>query len=110
MKKIHLAIATNNIAATVEDYTQRLGCAPVLVIPTEYALWRNDFLNISIRQDSNCKPGELRHMGWEDSEVQEFTTTTDVNGILWESFTAEHQSEEIEEAWPGTGYVARNDS
>jgi len=110
MKKIHLAIATDNIAATIEDYSQRLECEPVLVIPNEYALWRSDFFNISIRQDSTCKPGELRHMGWEDSEAKAFTTSIDVNGLLWESFTAEHQSEEIEEAWPGTGYVVRNGS
>jgi catechol 2,3-dioxygenase-like lactoylglutathione lyase family enzyme len=110
MKKLHLAIATNDIAKTVQDYSQKLGCEPVLIIPNEYALWRNDYLNISIRQDSSCKPGELRHMGWEDPQAKEFTTSTDVNGILWESFSAEHQAEEIEEAWPGTGYIASNDS
>ena len=107
MKKIHLAIATNNIAATIKDYNQRLECEPTLVIPNEYALWRNGFFNISVRQDKNCKPGELRHLGWEDSEAQAFTTTTDVNGILWESFTAEHQSAEIEKTWPGTGYYRK---
>ena len=104
MKKIHLAIATNDIVATVKDYSQRLGCKPIVVVPNEYALWRSESFNISIRQDSSCKPGELRHLGWEDPNAQEFTTSTDVNGLLWESFTAKQQAVEIEETWPGTGY------
>lgn len=57
-----------------------------------------------MRQDDACKPGELRHLGWEDPDAVEFTTSTDVNGIVWENFTAQHQAEEIEEAWPGNGY------
>ncbi len=109
MKKIHLAIATHDIEATVTDYTQRLNSEPVLVIPNQYALWRTETLNLSIRQDKQCKPGELRHMGWEDDEANAFTTSVDVNGLLWESFNADHQAEEIEEAWPGTGYSATNE-
>jgi len=29
----------------------------------------------------------------------------DVNGIVCEHFSAEQQADEIEEAWPGTGYI-----
>jgi len=105
MKKLHLAIATKDIEATVSDYSQRFGCEPSLVIPEQYALWRTGSLNISVRQDSSCKPGELRHMGWEDSEAVTFSEDKDANGVIWETFTAEQQAEEIEEAWPSTGYV-----
>jgi hypothetical protein len=105
MKKIHIALATNKIQETVEDYSKRLACEPCLVIPEQYALWRTDFINLSVRQDDSCKAGELRHLGWEDSAAESFTSDTDVNGILWERFNANVQSEEIEEAWPGTGFI-----
>lgn len=104
MKKLHLAIATDNIDGTVKDYSQRLDCKPVLVIPGVYALWRSESFNISIRQYCDCRPGELRHMGWEDPSAEEFTTSIDVNGLLWESFTAARQAAEIEAIWPGTRY------
>lgn len=107
MNKLHLAIATNDIQATVKDYAVRLGFEPCLVIPNEYALWRNSSINISIRKDSTCKPGELRHLGWEDPDASAFTASKDSNGILWENFNAEQQAEEIEAAWPGTAYVPK---
>jgi hypothetical protein len=44
-------------------------------------------------------------LGWEDPEALEFTSTTDVNDIVWEHFSAEQQAEEIEKTWPGTGYM-----
>ena len=105
MKRIHLAIATHDIDASIEDYSSRFGAAPCSVVPGEYALWRTETFNISIRKDPSCKPGELRHMGFEDASAPEFTLSEDVNGITWETFTAQQQADEIEEAWPGTGYV-----
>jgi len=105
MKKFHLAIATHDIEATVRDYSDRLGAQPCVVVPNEYALWRTETLNLSIRQDTSCQPGELRHLGWEDSEVNEFATSVDVNGITWEAFSPSLQAQEIEEIWAGTGYV-----
>ena len=105
MKKIHLAIATNDIEKTVEDYSKRLGCEPCVVVPNQYALWRTNSINMSIRQDASCKPGELRHLGWEDPEAEEFSSEKDVHNIVWEHFSAQQQAEEIEKAWPGTGYV-----
>jgi hypothetical protein len=104
MKKIHIALATNKIKETVKDYTKRLSCEPCLVIPDQYALWRTEFINMSVRQDDSCKPGELRHLGWEDSDAEEFSSEADVNGILWEKFSAKEQAEEIEETWPDSGY------
>jgi len=104
MKKIHIALSTNQIEETIEDYTKRLACEPCLVIPDEYALWRTETINLSVRKDNSCKSGELRHLGWEDPEAKEFTSENDVNGILWERFNAKVQADEIEEAWPGTNY------
>lgn len=106
MKKFHLALSTADIAATITDYNKRLGFTPCVVIPGEYALWRNDCLNISVRLDTGCKTGDLRHLGWETPAASGFSETVDVNGITWEEFTAEQQAQEIEAIWPGTAYQA----
>lgn len=104
MKKLHLAISTADIAATVEDYSKRLNAKPSLVIAGEYALWRTSALNISVRQDESYSPGSLRHLGWEDPDALEMSSETDVNGIVWENFTAEQQAEEIREIWSEVNY------
>lgn len=104
MKKLHIAISTNKIDETVKDYSARLGVEPCSYIANEYALWRTEFLNLSIRQDTSCKPGELRHLGWEDPTAKEFSQDTDVNGIVWEHFSAKHQADEINELWPVANY------
>ena len=105
MKRLHIAIATQDITATVQDYSERLGIEPCVIIEGDYALWRNEFLNVSVRQDSSCQPGALRHLGWEDSDATEFTTSTDINGIVWEHFSAQQQADEISEVWPANGYI-----
>ena len=104
MRKIHIAISVNNITATVDDYTLRLGKKPAIVIDNEYALWRTTGLNLSIRRDQTCKPGALRHLGFEDPAANEFSTSTDINNILWEYFNAHHQQDEINHAWPQANY------
>lgn len=104
MKKFHLALSTNQIEKSVHDYTKRLGAKPCSYIKNEYALWRTDFLNVSIRQDANCKPGELRHLGWEDPKAKQFGKNTDVNGIVWEHFSAKQQADEINGLWPNANY------
>lgn len=106
MKRIHVAIATHDIATTVQDYSNRFGCEPAVVIPGEYALWRTGLLNFSVRQDTARQPGTLRHLGWEDDAVAAFATETDCNGILWERFAAHHQAAEINDIWPDAQYVA----
>lgn len=103
-KRFHLALATRDVAACVSDYSARFGCAPAVVVPGEYALWRTATLNVSVRQDSSCAAGELRHLGWEDPTAEAFTSDTDVNGVVWERFDGALQAAEIERAWPGTGY------
>ena len=108
MKKLHIAISTNEIGQSVQDYTDRLGVKPCSVVPGQYALWRTESLNISIRQDASCKPGELRHLGWEDPSATEFSQDSDVNGITWERFTAGQQADEINEFWPEANYQPDN--
>ncbi|MGB3200464.1 MAG: hypothetical protein WBA99_06160 [Nodosilinea sp.] len=105
-KKLHIALSTNNIAASVADYSARLGCRPNLVIEGMYALWRTDQLNLSIRQAAGVPTGQLRHLGWEDDEAEAFSMDKDVNGIVWERFAAHHQADEINEIWPDAHYRA----
>ncbi|MBZ2188813.1 hypothetical protein K8B33_06880 [Alcanivorax sp. JB21] len=104
MKKIHIAISTDDIEKTVTDYTERLGFAPCVLVPQQYALWRSDTLNLSVRQDVTARPGSLRHLGWEDPDATAFTQNADVNGVVWERFNAAHQAEEINALWPDAGY------
>ncbi|PZD72504.1 hypothetical protein C1752_03699 [Acaryochloris thomasi RCC1774] len=103
LKKLHLAISTDKIDETVKDYSKRFGASPCSVINGEYALWRTESLNISIRYDANA-PGALRHLGWEDASAPEFSEETDVNGIVWERFSAQHQADEINALWPSATY------
>ena len=83
MRKLHVAISTNRIEDTIKDYSARFGVEPCAIVEGEYALWRTEALNVSVRQDPTCKPGELRHLGWEDSTAVEFSKDTDINGIVW---------------------------
>jgi len=99
IKRIHIAISTDDIAASVEDYSKRLAADPVYVVPGEYALWRTDLVNLSIRKCGTA--GErLRHLGVEDSDAQAMSTSTDCNGILWEHFSSNDQDQEIVDVWP----------
>jgi hypothetical protein len=104
LKKLHIAISTDKIEETIKDYTHRLGTTPCSSIPGEYALWRTESLNLSVRQDPACPPGSLRHLGWEDASAAAFTQDTDVNGIVWERFSAKDQAAEINELWPAANY------
>ncbi|EOB2818673.1 TPA: hypothetical protein ACGUU3_004299 [Vibrio vulnificus] len=105
MKKLHIAIATNSIEESIKDYSKRLGGEPCSFVENEYALWRTESLNFSIRQDSACQLGELRHLGWEDEFAEAFSEEKDVNGIVWERFSAALQADEINEIWPHANYV-----
>tara|TARA_R110002096_G_scaffold379_2_gene2269 strand:- start:7924 stop:8247 length:324 start_codon:yes stop_codon:yes gene_type:complete len=107
LKKLHIAISTNKIDETIQDYSVRLGVEPCSFVKGEYALWRTDTLNVSIRQDLSCPSGELRHLGWEDNEASSFSNEKDVNGITWESFSAQQQADEINELWPEANYTPK---
>ena len=103
MRTLHLALAVSNIEQSVADYSARLGVLPVLVVPEEYALWRTETLNLSIRKTHETS-GTMRHLGWEDTDAAEFSTEIDCNGIIWERFAASHQAQEINEIWPSANY------
>jgi extradiol dioxygenase family protein len=98
-KKFHIAVAVNDIEATVREYSHRLGAAPTLVVADEYALWRTETLNFSIRKTKEAS-GAVRHIGWEDPTAIGFTRETDANGLLWERFTEQDQQAEIARLWP----------
>jgi len=98
-KKFHISVAVSDIEATVQEYSRRLGAAPTLVVADEYALWRTEILNFSIRKTMDA-PGSVRHVGWEDSAATGFAREKDVNGLLWEHFTQKDQQEEIVRLWP----------
>ncbi len=100
-RKFHIALGVADIAASIEDYAQRLQAQPALVVPDEYALWRTPALNFSIRRVEPEAVGLLRHLGWEDAFAQEFSRDTDANGIVWEHFALNQQLDEIALAWPG---------
>jgi hypothetical protein len=103
MKRIHIAISVGDIASSVEDYSRRLGCQPCIVVPNEYALWRTDTVNFSVRQTVDGI-GVLRHLGWEDSASNNFTKEVDTNGITWEAFSPDAQATEIKNIWPHANY------
>lgn len=104
MNRFHIAIATDNIEKSVADYSERFRVPPCVVVPGEYALWRTEGLNFSVRRDASRNPGTLRHLGWEDATASEFTQDTDVNGVVWERFSAPLQAEEINQIWPEASY------
>jgi len=52
-------------------------------------------VNLSVRVVAGG--GErLRHLGFEDEDAEAMTASTDVNGLVWEHFSAEQQAGEIE--------------
>ncbi len=103
MKRIHIALGVADIDASVADYSRRLDASPVLVIPGEYALWRTECLNLSIRKAAD-DGSPLRHLGIETPDAESFSADVDCNGITWERFSASQQADEIRETWPGFGY------
>ena len=104
MDKLHIALSTHEIGPTVEDYSRRLGVPPCVHVPGQYALWRTACLNLSVRRDPEQPSGALRHLGWEDADAAEFSEDRDVNGIVWERFSAQQQAAEIREIWPEVDY------
>jgi catechol 2,3-dioxygenase-like lactoylglutathione lyase family enzyme len=104
-RRFHLALGVANLAASIADYTARLGMEPECVVPREYALWRTEVLNFSIRVVNAAEAGQLRHLGWEEPEAEAMETSVDANGILWERFSGAAQRQEIEALW---GAAARS--
>lgn len=96
-QRFHLALGVADIAASVRDYSARLGCEPEVVVEGEYALWRTQALNVSIRRSEVTG---MRHVGWEDDSASDFSREADGNGIVWEHFSAALQRDEISRIWP----------
>jgi hypothetical protein len=94
MKRVHVAISVENLSASIEDYNRIFDTKPSVIVPDIYALWRTDIINFSINQNKEIS-GSLRHLGFEDSEAEEFSEKTDVNQIVWEKFSADQQMQEI---------------
>jgi catechol 2,3-dioxygenase-like lactoylglutathione lyase family enzyme len=98
MRRIHIALAVDDLNATIHDYTERLGAAPTVVVPGKYALWRTSEVNLSVNSDVT-QTERLRHIGFEDDQVTEKTRSTDVNGLMWEAFNPDQQDHEIVEVY-----------
>ena len=98
-KKIHIALAVENLKDSIADYSQRLKCSPSWIANNKYALFRTDAINLSLSVNP-AKAGQLRHLGFEDDAVTDYSQEKDVNGINWEYFNEQQQEQEILEFYP----------
>lgn len=94
MKRFHIALAVADLEASISDYSVRLGQSPSAVVPGQYAMWRTELLNFSINQKPDMA-GQLRHVGFEDDAAQGYSSSIDVNGLMWELFPAAEQDARI---------------
>ncbi len=100
-RRFHLALAVDDLDATIADYTVRLGEAPAVVVDGRYAVWRTPEINLSVSvPETGPGPGSaaaqrLRHVGFEDDDAVAGPRTVDVNGVEWEAFSLPHQDAEI---------------
>ena len=103
-RRFHIAFAVAGVDASIADYSERLGCEPEVVVAGEYALWRTAELNFSIRKATGAAGFRhigFRHIGWEDAATEQSSEAVDLNGTVWERFSAAQQRQEIEALWPG---------
>ncbi|MEX0732808.1 MAG: hypothetical protein WED00_05500 [Aquisalimonadaceae bacterium] len=107
MKRFHLAISVEDLDVSIREYSMRLGADPILVVPGRYALWRTPGVNFSIRHMPG-QSGLLRHVGWEDPDAETLSVEHDVNGLVWERFSARDQAMEIKANWPEVDYEPRD--
>ncbi|MBN3763875.1 hypothetical protein [Burkholderia sp. Ac-20365] len=98
MKRFHIALAVANLDESIEDYSRRLGQQPTAIVAGQYAMWRTDLLNFSINEKPE-KAGQLRHVGFEDDDVEGYSSNVDVNGLEWELFSAAEQDRRIVSAY-----------
>ncbi|MGE8359995.1 hypothetical protein [Pseudomonas sp.] len=98
MKRFHIALAVDDLQASIADYNQRLGQPASVVVPGQYAMWRTAQLNFSINQQPG-RGGQLRHVGFEVDGVEGFASEVDVNGLAWELFSAAEQDVRIQQLY-----------
>jgi catechol 2,3-dioxygenase-like lactoylglutathione lyase family enzyme len=91
-RRFHIALAVDDLDATIADYTVRLGERPAVVVDGRYAVWRTPEVNLSV---SVSAASGLRHVGFEDDDAVVGPRSVDVNGIEWEAFSLAHQDAEI---------------
>jgi catechol 2,3-dioxygenase-like lactoylglutathione lyase family enzyme len=108
VRRIHIALAVDELERSIADYNQRLGAEPVVIVAGRYALWRTAEVNLSVTVEPG-EGGRLRHLGFEDDTAEEATESEDVKAITWEHFAAEEQTREIEESYGPLGEVGTND-
>jgi len=106
IKRMHVALAVQDLEAAIDEFSERLGAPPVVVAGGEYALFLVGCLNLSISEIPG-QAGKLRHLGFEDTTSTSFQVDTDSNGFMWERFTLLQQAQEINERWPGTDWTPR---
>jgi hypothetical protein len=71
-----------DLAASIADYSARLGMEPECVVAAEYTLWRTKGLNLSIRVVAAGEAGRLRHLGWEEAAAAAMAPITVQLSIL----------------------------
>jgi hypothetical protein len=98
VRRFHISLAVADLAASIRDYSARLGVEPTAIVAGKYAMWRTTQLNFSINQMPE-RAGQLRHLGFEDSAAGDFSVDRDVNGIEWELFSPAAQDEKIVEVY-----------
>ena len=102
MRRIHIALAVDDLQRSIDDYSERLDAEAAVIVPGRYALWRTPEVNLSVTL-SPAGAERLRHLGFEDDAADAATETSDVNGIVWERFTAAQQASEIEDVYGPAG-------
>ena len=98
MRRIHIALAVGDLSKSVEDYSQRIGEPPKVVVSGKYAMWRTDQMNFSSNEIPE-RAGQLCHLGFEDDGAEGFSSDEDSNGIEWELFSPEEQDRKIREMY-----------
>jgi catechol 2,3-dioxygenase-like lactoylglutathione lyase family enzyme len=98
MRRFHISLAVADLTQSIRDYSARLGVEPKAVVAGKYAMWRTAELNFSINQ-MPARAGQLRHLGFEDTAADDFSSDHDVNGIEWELFSPKAQDEKIVEVY-----------
>lgn len=94
MRRLHVALAVDDLETTIQDYSRRLGARPVAVVPGRYALWRTAEVNLSVNAGGGTGFG-LRHLGFEDDAAAAKSESIDVNGLMWEEFNCDFQDQAI---------------
>lgn len=98
MKRVHVAIGVEDLSS-ISFYEEMAGVQAEFIIENEYALFRTESMNLSLRVVPREQQG-VRHLGFEDASAESFSSVTDPSGVVWERFSEKDQMEEIHSIWP----------